>query len=78
MSLQPTDIEKENLESHVELCALRYQNLENRLTAIETKVEKLYIQIEDSKASMSKTIFGATATIVAGMLSTIVTILLKF
>ena len=31
MSLQPTDIEKENLESHVELCALRYQSLENTL-----------------------------------------------
>ena len=78
MSLQPTDIEKENLESHVELCALRYQNLESRLSNIETKVEVLAGKIEESKASMSKVIIGATATIVAGMLSTIVTILIKF
>ena len=41
MAHQPTQIEKENLETHVELCALRYQNLENRLTNIETKVESL-------------------------------------
>jgi hypothetical protein len=73
-----TDIEKTNLESHVELCALRYQNLENRLLTIETKVEVLADKIEESKGSMSKVIIGATATIIAGILSTIVTILFKF
>jgi len=78
MSLKPTDIEKENLESHVELCALRYQNLEDRLKAIENKVILLTAQIDESKASMSKVIIGSTATIIAGMLSTIATILVKF
>lgn len=78
MSLHTTDIEKENLESHVELCALRYQNLETRLSNIETKVEVLAEKIEESKGSMSKVIIGATATIIAGILSTIVTILIKF
>ncbi len=78
MSLQPTDIEKENLESHVELCALRYQNLESRLGTIETKVESLASKIQDSQSSMSKVIIGATATIVASLLSVVVTILMKF
>ena len=78
MSLQPTDIEKNNLESHVELCALRYQNLETRLTTIETKVVSLATKIEESQSSMSKVIIGATATIIAGLLSTVVTILIKF
>ena len=78
MSLQPTDIEKNNLESHVELCALRYQNLETRLTTIEAKVVTLATKIEESQSSMSKVIIGATATIVAGLLSTVVTILIKF
>lgn len=77
-SLQPTQIEKENLESHVELCALRYQNLEFRLTNIETKVEGLASKIAESSNSMSKVIIGATATIVAGLISTVVTILMKF
>ena len=78
MSLQPTDIEKENLESHVELCALRYQNLDTRLATIEAKVESLAGKISDSQSSMSKVIIGATATIVGGLLSVVMTILMKF
>lgn len=78
MSLKPTDIEKENLESHVELCSLRYQNLETRLSNIEVKVESLASKIQDSQSSMSRVIIGATATIVAGLLSTIATIMMKF
>ena len=78
MSLKPTDIEKENLESHVELCALRYQNLETRLLTIEAKVENLFTKIQDSQSSMSKVIIGSTATVIAGLLSTVVTIILKF
>lgn len=34
-------IESENLETHVELCAERYQNLEKRLENMEEKLEKL-------------------------------------
>ena len=73
-----TDIEKENLEAHVELCAERYKQLELRLSTIEVKVENLAEKIEDSQSSMSKVIIGATATIVAGLLSTVITILMKF
>lgn len=76
--LKTTDIEKENLESHVELCALRYQTLEYRLATIETKVETLATKIQDSQSSMSKVIIGATATIIAGLLSTVVTVIMKF
>ena len=76
--MSTTDIEKENLESHVELCALRYQNLEARLGTIETKVGQLAEKIQDSNNSMSKVIIGATATIVSGLLATVVTILMKF
>lgn len=73
-----TDIEKQNLETHVELCALRYAQLETRLGTIEVKVGSLASKIEDSHNSMSKVIIGATGTIVAGLLATVVTILMKF
>lgn len=73
-----TDIERENLETHVELCALRYAQLETRLGGIEVKVNSLASKIEDSHTSMSKVIIGATGTIVAGLLATVVTILMKF
>ena len=78
MALYPTDIEKTNLESHVELCALRYQNLETRLTTIELRVVALSEKIQESQSSISKVVIGATATIIAGLLSTVVTILIKF
>ena len=37
-----TDLERENLEAHVDLCQQRYENLESRLTKIESKVQYLY------------------------------------
>lgn len=73
-----TAIEKQNLEAHVELCAERYEQLNTRLEIIEEKVGKLAVKIEESQSSMSKVIIGATATIIAGLLSTVVTILIKF
>lgn len=78
MSSKPTDIEKESLEAHVELCSMRYAQLESRLGTIETKVGSLATKIEDSQSSMSKVIIGATGTIVASLLSVVIVILMKF
>ena len=73
----PTDIEKTNLESHVELCALRYDSLEQRLTSIESKVGGLQKLIEDSNASMTKVLIGTAGTVVAGVLSVLVVLMTK-
>jgi len=73
-----TDIEKENLETHVELCSLRYRELERRLTSIEDKVNKLADAIEDSKGSMMKVLIGTAGTVIAGVISTLIVILTKF
>lgn len=77
-AIKTTNLERENLEAHVDLCAERYSHLELRLGVIETKVEKLGQAIDESNRSMSKVIIGATATIVAGLISTVITILMKF
>jgi hypothetical protein len=77
MALEPTDIEKTNLESHVELCALRYGALESRLTAIEKKVGDLQGVIEKSHMSTIKILIGTAGTVVAGVLSTLVVVLTK-
>jgi len=71
-SINATEIEKSNLESHVELCALRYRNLETRLGNIESKVEKLAVNIQSSQTSMNKVIIGATGTIIAALISAVV------
>lgn len=72
-----TDIEKENLETHVELCALRYQQLETRLDSIEKKVSVLADTIEKSQNSMTRMLIGTAGTVITGVISTIVVILMK-
>lgn len=38
---EATDIEKKSLEAHVELCAERYNQLENRFEHVESKINHL-------------------------------------
>jgi len=72
------ELEKDNLELHVELCASRYDALEKRLSSIETKVSSLAQTIQDSQHSMTKVMIGTAGTVVAGVISTIIVILMKF
>jgi len=72
-----TDLEKESLEAHVDLCALRYEQLDRRLTGLEEKVDDIHTDIQAGNASMIKVLVGAAGTIVAGLLSTIVVILMQ-
>lgn len=74
---KPTDLEKENLEAHVDLCAQRYEVLEGRLTKIEEKVEHIHQDILHGNKSMTKVLIGSAGTVVAGLLSTIVILLLN-
>ena len=71
-----TDLEKENLEAHVDLCQQRYEQLEGRLDKIEKKVESIHSDMIEGQKSMTKVLIGTAGTIVAGLLSTIVVILL--
>lgn len=73
----PTDIEKENLEAHVELCAQRYHALENRLTSIEGKVASLQETIEKSSLNTIKVLIGTAGTIIVACISLLGVILSK-
>jgi len=74
----PTNLEKESLEAHVDLCALRYKNLDDRLTKIEDKVEEIHEDISSGNKAMIKVLVGAAGTIIAGLLSTIIVVLINF
>lgn len=78
MSIETTNLERENLEAHVDLCAQRYQILEYRLGVIEAKVENIHQDIQKSNKSMSNVIISSAATVVAGLLGLIATLILKF
>lgn len=84
MNATTTSLEKESLEAHVDLCAIRYDTLqqrfelvEERLDKIETKVEQIHNDIRAGNSSMIKVLIGAAGTIVAGLLSTIIVILMR-
>jgi hypothetical protein len=73
-----TSLEKESLEAHVDLCALRYDNLNNRLSTVETTLKSIHEDIKSGQNSMTKVLVGTAGTVIAGLLSTVVVILMKF
>lgn len=78
MSTTPTTaLEKTSLEAHVDLCALRYGQLDERLTALEGKVDTIHEDIVEGQKSLTKVIIGTAGTVIAGVLGVVVTILMK-
>ena len=78
MAIRTTNLERENLEAHVDLCAERYQQLEYRLEAIEQSVSGIHDDIKRSNSSMGKVVISSAGTVLAGILGLITTLLLKF
>ena len=75
--MSTTDLEKQNLEAHVDLCAERYKGLHDMLSAIEVRLAKMNEDMGTSHKSTTKTIIATAGTVVAGLLSTVVVILMK-
>ena len=76
--LPTTKLEKESLEAHVDLCAIRYANLDSRLDKVEEKIDEIHDDIRSGQQSMTKVLIGTAGTIIAGLLSTIIVILMNF
>ncbi len=74
---QTTKLEKESLEAHVDLCAMRYLQLDTRLTNLESKVDSIHNDIVEGQKSMTKVIIGTAGTVIAGVLSIIITMLMR-
>ena len=72
-----TDLERTSLEAHVDLCALRYAQLDGRLSTLESKVDNIHKDITEGQKSMTKVLIGTAGTIIAGLLSTVLVILLN-
>jgi len=74
---QTTKLEKESLEAHVDLCQIRYEQLDTRMTRLEEKVSDIHNDIVDGQKGITKVIIGTTGTVIAAVLSVVVTMLLK-
>ena len=78
-----TNIEKKNLEAHVELCAERYEALDTKLTNLDsrmTKLEEHIVDIKDTIANKTGGIDKQTitigTTILGVMFTAIITLLI--
>jgi hypothetical protein len=54
MPIEATDIEKKSLEAHVELCAERYNALENRLDNLDGKIASVSSMIKEVRDMVGK------------------------
>ena len=52
--VEPTDIEKNSLEAHVELCAERYNALEDKMTTMSVNIAHLCDMVVEVKHNISK------------------------
>lgn len=66
--------EREDLATHVDLCAQRYQELDARLNVLETKVDKLTHMIEGFSSNLWKTVIGTGGTILVALIGSVATI----
>lgn len=80
-----TNIEKNNLEAHVELCAERYDKLETKLDSLEKKVESLETHVIEIKQSLagagdkqSKQLIAIGTAIISVLITGLITILVNF
>lgn len=72
-----TQLERESLEAHVDLCAIRYEQLDNRLTNLEDKVDDVHDDILNGQKSLIKVIIGTAGTVITGIISIALAILTK-
>lgn len=75
--MSTTQLERESLEAHVDLCAIRYEALDKRLGKVEETLEEIRSDMKTGQNSLAKVIIGSAGTIVAGCLSIVVAILLQ-
>ena len=68
--------ERNNLEAHVDLCAERYNRLEQRLQALENAMQEMKEMVIAESQKSTKIEIGAAATVIGGLLSTLVAVIL--
>ena len=67
LNFMPTELEKQNLEAHVDLCSERYKGLHDRLSAIEMRLSKMNDDMLVGQKSSRTTIIATAGTVIAGL-----------
>ena len=80
-----SQLERENLEAHVDLCEERYRVLEEKVNRVGDGLDRLTAVVEEMREenikqhqSSNKVIIMAAGTVISGLLGTIVVALMAF
>ena len=68
MSIETIQAEKSNLDIHVDLCAQRYEQLESRLTSVETKLDEVSNRVETIKKDIKTSLIQAVSAIIIALI----------
>lgn len=66
--------EREDLSTHVDLCAERYKELDSRLESVENKLDKLTDRVDNIGGEFKKSLIGAVGTIIVALIGAVGTI----
>jgi hypothetical protein len=79
--MSATNIEKESLEAHVELCAERYANIDTQLCNLGERMDKFETHLLDIKSSLAandstqyKTLITIGTTIIGVLITGLITL----
>jgi len=93
---EPTELEKTNLEVHVEMNRQRYAHLSEKVETLDERMDAMITELGDFRKEMAENMnqireenarntqgthrlfVGAAATVIGGLLSTIVVLLIAF
>ena len=66
-----------DLETRVSLVEQNYEHLDRRMTSVENKLDDIKDDMNTGQQPLIKVIIGTTGTVIAGLLATIVTIIVN-
>ena len=69
-TIQTIDAESSSLETHVELCAQRYEALDQRLISVESKIDGVNKRVESLHADLWKVLIGTMGTVLVSLITT--------
>ena len=70
-----TEYERTHLEAHVDLCALRYTQLNERLEKVEAAVTDLHQGVVKGNKGLVKAMIVAVSTVVVALIGAVATII---
>jgi|TARA_B110000908_G_C10161920_1_gene406469 hypothetical protein len=72
---ETTEYERAHLEAHVDLCAIRYAQLNERLEKVETAVSELHQGVVKGNKGLVKAMIVAVSTVVVALIGAVATII---